>query len=49
MKRNAFTLIELLISITILSIIMLFLYKSYADLNKTNKVYEKEVAKLEHI
>ena len=49
MKKNAFTLIELLISITILSIIMLFLYKSYADLNKINKVYEKEVAKLEHI
>ena len=49
MKKNAFTLIELLISITILSIIMLFLYKSYADLNKTNKVYEKEVFKLQHI
>ncbi len=49
MKKNAFTLIELLIFITILSIVMLFLYKSYADLNKTNKVYEKEVLKLQHI
>jgi len=49
MKKNAFTLIELLISITILSIVMLFLYKSYADLNKTNKLYEKEVLKLQHI
>jgi len=49
MKKNAFTLIELMISIMILSIVMLFLYKSYADLNKTNKVYEKEVGKLEHI
>ena len=48
MKKNAFTLIELLISIAILSIVMLFLYKSYADLNKMNKVYEKEVSKLEH-
>lgn len=49
MKKNAFTLIELLISITILSIVMLFLYKSYAELNKTNKVYEQEVSKLENI
>ena len=49
MKKNAFTLIELVISITILSIIMLFLYKSYADLNKTNKVYEKEVLQLQNI
>ncbi len=46
MKRSAFTLIELLISIAILSILMLFLYKSYADLNKTNKFYDKEVNKL---
>ncbi len=46
MKRHAFTLIELLISIAILSILMLFLYKSYADLNKTNIIYDKEVSKL---
>lgn len=46
MKRGAFTLIELMVSIVILSILMLFLYKSYADLNKTNKVYEAEVKKL---
>ncbi len=49
MKKNAFTLIELLISVAILSLIMLFLYKSYADLNKTNQLYEQEVSKLEYI
>jgi len=36
MKRKAFTLIEVLISISILSIMMLFLYKSYANLNLSN-------------
>ena len=39
--RKAFTLIELMIAITILAIIMTFLYKSYADLNLSNKHYEK--------
>jgi len=41
--RRAFTLIELMISISILSIIMIFLYKSYSSLNRSNKFYEKEV------
>ena len=45
MKR-AFTLIELLISISILSILMLFLYKSYADINRSNKTYAIAVKKL---
>ncbi|MFA6196182.1 MAG: type II secretion system protein [Sulfurimonas sp.] len=45
MKR-AFTLIELLISITILSIMMLFLYKSYASLNHSNSFYKKEVQQI---
>ncbi|SFV58006.1 hypothetical protein MNB_SM-6-1166 [hydrothermal vent metagenome] len=44
--RKAFTLIELMISITILSIMMLFLYKSYADMNVSNRVYVKEAKKL---
>jgi len=47
--RRAFTLIELLISITLLSIIMVFLYKSYATLNKSNKIYKKEVEVLESL
>ena len=44
--RKAFTLIELLISITILSIMMLFLYKSYASLNHSNSFYKKEVQQI---
>ena len=34
--KKAFTLIELLISIVILSMIMLFLYKTYSMLNRSN-------------
>lgn len=45
MKRG-FTLIEMLISVTILSIMMLFLYKSYASLNHSNSFYKKEVTKI---
>ncbi|WP_324170587.1 prepilin-type N-terminal cleavage/methylation domain-containing protein [Sulfurimonas sp.] len=44
--RKAFTLIELMVSITILSIIMIFLYKSYASLNKSNHFYKKELFKI---
>ena len=50
--RKAFTLIELMISIVILSIIMVFLYKSYAELNAQNKKYEQvnnEIKKFELI
>jgi len=42
--RKAFTLIELMVSISILSIIMIFLYKSYASLNHSNSFYKKEVS-----
>ena len=45
--RRGFTLIELMISITILSIVMLFLYQSYSSLNKTNKLYDKETNKIQ--
>ncbi|MEN4053661.1 MULTISPECIES: prepilin-type N-terminal cleavage/methylation domain-containing protein [Sulfurimonas] len=45
--RKAFTLVELMISIVILSILMLFLYKSYVDINKMNKVYAGAVTSLE--
>jgi len=44
--KKAFTLIELMVSISILSILMLFLYKSYADLNRNNNVYHEAVKKL---
>jgi len=45
--RKAFTLIELLISIVILTILMLFLYKSYAALNRSNNILSKEIKKLQ--
>ncbi|QOY52848.1 PulJ/GspJ family protein [Candidatus Sulfurimonas baltica] len=41
--RKGFTLIEMLISVTILSIMMVFLYKSYASLNNSNDFLEKEL------
>lgn len=44
--RKAFTLIELLISIVILSILMLFLYKSYASLNRSNDALAKQTEKI---
>jgi len=49
MKKSAFTLIELLISIAILSILMLFLYKSYANLNRSNILLHEEVQKISKI
>ncbi len=44
--RKAFTLIELMISIVILSIIMLFLYKSYSSLNHSNIVLKEETKQI---
>jgi len=44
--RKAFTLIELVVSISLLSIIMIFLYKSYASLNESNSFYKKEVSEI---
>jgi prepilin-type N-terminal cleavage/methylation domain-containing protein len=44
--RKAFTLIELVIAIIILSILMLFLYQSYANLNRVNQGYSKVVEKI---
>lgn len=44
--RKAFTLVELMVSIVILSIMMLFLYKSYSGLGKSNKIFEIEVQRI---
>lgn len=44
--KKAFTLIELMISVTILSVLMLFLYKSYAELNRQNRLYAQQAKKL---
>ena len=43
---KAFTLIELSISIIIISIMMLYLYKSYSSLNRSNIIIEKEVSNI---
>lgn len=40
--KKGFTLIEMLVSISILSIMMVFLYKSYATLNISNEIYKVE-------
>ncbi len=45
MKRTAFTLIEMMISISILSVMMIFLFQTYSSLNKSNSFY-KEKAQL---
>jgi len=45
-KKNAFTLIEMMVSISILSIMMIFLYQSNASLNISNNIYKKESQKI---
>lgn len=40
--RKGFTLIEMLISVVILSIMMIFLYQSYASLNRSNIFYKEK-------
>ncbi|MBU1990565.1 prepilin-type N-terminal cleavage/methylation domain-containing protein [bacterium] len=45
--KRGFTLLELLISISILSIMMIFLYEGYAQLNKSNAVYKDELRKIQ--
>ena len=46
MKRGGFTLIEMLISVSILAIMMTFLYKSLELLDFSNKKYGKKVEQL---
>ena len=46
--RKAFTLIEMMVSISILSIMMIFLYQSYASLNKSNSFYKKKVTNIKN-
>ncbi len=45
--RPAFTLIELLISVSILSIMIVFLYKSYASLNYSNRIYKEKSTEIQ--
>jgi len=41
--RSGFTLIELMVSISILSIMMIFLYQSYSSINSSNKNLKNEI------
>jgi len=49
LARGAFTLIELMVSISILSIMMIFLYQSYASLNASNKNLKNEITNITSI
>jgi len=44
--RKGFTLIELMVSISILSVMVVFLYQSYASLNRSNKFYANELTNI---
>ena len=43
-QSSAFTLIELMISVSILALIMLFMYKSVDQLQSSNRFYAKKIA-----
>jgi len=43
LARSGFTLIELMVSISILSIMMIFLYQSYSSVNSSNKNLKNEI------
>jgi len=43
MKRQAFTLIEMMIAITLFSVVMIFLYQSMATLEKSNRFYSDKL------
>jgi len=44
--RKAFTLIEILLAVSILSIMMLFLYQSYSSLNISNRFYKDALGQI---
>lgn len=43
MRRTAFTLIEMMIAITLFSVVMIFLYQSMATLDKSNQFYSNKL------
>ena len=43
MRRRAFTLIEMMIAITLFSVVMIFLYQSVASLGKSNRFYGEKL------
>ena len=49
MKRNAFTLIEMMIAIVIFSLIVVFLYRSYGALKQSNEKYATITKRMERM
>ena len=49
MRRAAFTLIEMMIAIVIFSLIVVFLYKSYDALKRSNQKYTKISKEMRHL
>ena len=47
MRRGGFTLIEMMISITLFSVIMVFLYQAVATIDKSNRFYSKKLSDIE--
>ncbi|MDX1808588.1 MAG: prepilin-type N-terminal cleavage/methylation domain-containing protein [Sulfurospirillaceae bacterium] len=45
-SKAGFTLIELMISITILTVMMTYLYESYGTLNSSNRILKNEVQRV---
>ena len=46
--KKAFTLLEMLIAVSLLSIIIIFLYNTYASLQSSNNFYGKELSSASH-
>ena len=46
MRRQAFTLIEMMIAITLFSVVMIFLYQSMATLDKSNRFYSDKLQEI---
>ncbi len=44
MRRSAFTLVEMMIAITLFSVVMIFLYRSMATVDKSNRFYGDKLA-----
>ena len=44
--KKAFTLVEILISVGLLSILIMFMYKTLGTMKKSNTVYERHYSKL---
>lgn len=47
MRRSAFTLIEMMIAITLFSVVMIFLYQSMATLDRSNQFYGNRLESIE--